>query len=285
MNPSIKPLIITITGPSSSGKTVLSHDMHDRGFQTLVSTTTRPMRRGEKDGESYHFISVADFEALEKDHALIESIVYDTNRYGISSHEAENAFDMGKSAALVVEPHGVEQVTAYCQRRGWEILRVFVHNPTPVLVQRMLGRVIEDVQGVDDVPQPERAEVQAAIAHQSEIIAQLPVDALPRAIKAAVENILGFTVDDHPLRETIQTYIKTHSNRMEKVLGFEQLEWVAPAVSGQVHYDLIFHTFDENNRQAILDAVCAAAERITAPSPEPESPETSRARRRAGGLS
>jgi guanylate kinase len=278
MNSPIKPLIITITGPSSSGKTVLSHDMHEQGFQTLVSTTTRPMRRGEKDGESYHFISVDAFEALEKEHALIESIVYDTNRYGISSHEAENAFAQGKSAALVVEPHGVEQVSAYCHRKGWEVLRVFVFNPTPVLVQRMLGRVIEDVQGVEGTPQVGKTEVKEGIARHSETIAQAPVGELPAVVKAAVEDILGFSVAEATGRDKIETYLTTHTNRMGKVLDFEQREWVKPAVSGQVHYDLIFRTFDESNRQAILAEVCAAAEKISAP--EPESSETARARSR-----
>lgn len=282
----MKPLIVTITGPSSSGKTVLSHDLHERGFQALVSTTTRPMRRGEQDGVSYHFITPEAFHQLEVERALIESIVYDNNHYGISSHEAELAFALGKPAALVVEPHGMEQVTRYCHEREWEILRVFVNNPKPVLVERMLRRVMEDILGVDHMAGAPAEQITQAVQASKDAIAEADGTTLPILVQQAVEQGLGLRFD-HAQGQVVdsagavhaigpvETFLKTHTSRMTKVLDFEQNHWVKPAVDGTMVYDLVFASFDDTNRQAILDQVCKAAhEKMEGP----EIPRTRRAR-------
>ena len=62
----------------------------------------------------------------------------------------------------------------------------------------------------------------------------------------------------HPIAPVTQ-FLKTHTSRMIKVLDFEQNQWVKPALEGTMAYDLVFGSFDETNRQAILDQVCKAA--------------------------
>jgi guanylate kinase len=263
----MKPLIVTITGPSSSGKTVLSHDLHDRGFKALISTTTRPMRAGEADGMAYHFVSKEAFQQLEQDNALIESIFYNGNNYGISRHEAEEAFAQGKPAALVVEPHGVEQVTRYCHEQGWEVLRVFVYNPTHVLMDRMLHRVLQDVQSVPGVPDIAPASVTQTVDTFLPQLARLaPAEAeqgVTPLVTQAVAKVLGETTISETAQAAVDKVVATHSSRMGNVLGFEQQEWVAPAVSGKAAYDLIFSAFNETNREAIVQQVREAADRIT----------------------
>ena len=41
-----KPIIITITGPSTSGKSTLANLFKPEGYQEVVSTTSRPARTG-----------------------------------------------------------------------------------------------------------------------------------------------------------------------------------------------------------------------------------------------
>lgn len=119
-----------------------------------MSTTTRLPRQGEQDGVDYHFVSREDFEELERNNALIESVEYDGNRYGISSAEAERAFGLNKPAVLVAEPHGVAQIHDYCTGLGWNVLRVFVNNPLDTLVARILQRFHTDTAHL----QPDRSE-------------------------------------------------------------------------------------------------------------------------------
>lgn len=223
--PPMKPIVVTVTGPSSAGKTVLSNALASHGFEPLVSTTTRPIRKGEKDGRDYHFVSRAAFEQMLQDNALIEDVVYDGNYYGVSAQEAMRAFEQGKPAVLVAEPHGCQQIHDLCQARGWTVLRVFVNNPIPVLIDRMLKRFYEDVRDFDlDTPQG---------------------------------------------RQSFQDKVDTHGKRIEKIMGQEQREWVAPAYSGQVEYDLIIDEFNSDNQAEALARVEAMVQehRLQADSP------------------
>ena len=153
----MKPIILTITGPSSAGKTVLSHALADAGFAPLVSTTTRTPRAGEVNGKDYHFVTKERFLEMLHGGELIENVEYDSNYYGVQADAAEEAFREGKPAVLVAEPHGCQQIHTLCSERGWKVIRVFVNNPVPVLIDRMLKRFFDDVRGMD--PQhPEQAQ-------------------------------------------------------------------------------------------------------------------------------
>lgn len=153
------PLIVTITGPSSAGKTVLSMEMaNHHGFEPLVSTTTRAPRKGEQHGVDYYFVSKQEFAALRDSHGLIEEVEYDGNFYGVQASEVKRAFAEGKPAVLVAEPHGCEQIRQFCADRGWDAVRVFVNNPIPVLMDRMLKRFDADARDIErDTPQGQAA--------------------------------------------------------------------------------------------------------------------------------
>ena len=53
----MRPIIIAIVGASGSGKTTLSKYLQRKyGIPAIVSTTTRPRREGEVEGEDYFFV-------------------------------------------------------------------------------------------------------------------------------------------------------------------------------------------------------------------------------------
>jgi len=60
----LKPVIIAIVGPSGSGKTYLSKYLRSEfDIPVIVSTTTRPKRDEEIEGEDYFFLSsTRDFD-------------------------------------------------------------------------------------------------------------------------------------------------------------------------------------------------------------------------------
>ena len=61
-------LMLVLSSPSGAGKTTLSRMLlkADRSVALSVSVTTRPKRRGERDGRDYHFIDGARFETMVK---------------------------------------------------------------------------------------------------------------------------------------------------------------------------------------------------------------------------
>lgn len=97
-------IIIVLIGESASGKSTIEKELVKRGFNKIVSYTTRPIRKGEIDGIDYHYISKEEF--LNKLHGkfFAEFTIYNEWYYGIA---VEDCID---NAVVVVEPHGFRQL-------------------------------------------------------------------------------------------------------------------------------------------------------------------------------
>lgn len=82
MNP--QGLLVIISSPSGGGKnSVINALMVDfSGSVRLVTTTTRPMRPGERDGVDYYFISEVDFKKKLKAGDFLEHNNYAGHWYG-----------------------------------------------------------------------------------------------------------------------------------------------------------------------------------------------------------
>ena len=59
-----KPLLIVISGPSAVGKDVLIDLLktYDSNYHFVITTTTRKIRKDEKEGINHFFISVEKFK-------------------------------------------------------------------------------------------------------------------------------------------------------------------------------------------------------------------------------
>lgn len=255
------PIIVTITGPSGSGKTVLSNLLKDEGLMPLVSTTTRAPRQGEQDGVDYNFVSREQFLQDQKDGKFIENVEYNGILYGVSVEEAERAFSAQKPAILVAEPHGVEQIKEFAERKGWNALRVFVDNPENILLGRLLNRLLMDVTG-HEIPDQQIntfapwVEKLQSIARQDPT--QLPV-------------VLGQFLDAHGNNSTrapdTDKRIGAAAHRL-KSFQFEQDNWVIPAREGKAKYEFITESFDQHVQNDVLQEIIRRVEAMPAPAPK-----------------
>lgn len=83
--------IIFFIGPSNSGKdTFFAKSKEIYQLQPIILLTTRPMRKGEKNGHEYFFISMEEMNNLEANNQLIERRDYNTVD-GIWSYATENS--------------------------------------------------------------------------------------------------------------------------------------------------------------------------------------------------
>lgn len=140
-------VIVTLTGPSCSGKSTLERILCDTPgsvFERVISTTTRAPRPGEVDGSSYHFVPDDVFDSLSLNGRLMEHVVFGGNSYGATVEEFERIFKMNKIAVLVCEPIGRGQIEHAASSRGWFTLPVFLTNPHEVRFNRLMERVKED---------------------------------------------------------------------------------------------------------------------------------------------
>jgi len=137
--------ILTLTGPSCSGKSTLERMLKTAGFENVISTTTRPKREGEIDGTSYYFIDREAFKANKAGGCYIETVEFNGNLYGVSAQEVERVFAKSKPVVVVVEPEGLRQIREYAAKNGWRHIAVFINNPPEVIAQRFMERFAEDL--------------------------------------------------------------------------------------------------------------------------------------------
>lgn len=143
-------ILVTITGPSVTGKSRLAQLLQVHGFEELVSTTTRPPRKGEIEGVHYNFVDVSNFENMLSQNLMIEKVQVGKNYYGVSKPAFDDVISKGKNGVAVVQPDGAQQVAAYCAQNNIILHQVFVDNPTHVLVERFLKRYKEDSLANDE---------------------------------------------------------------------------------------------------------------------------------------
>lgn len=134
-------ILITLTGPSCSGKTTLLDfiKLNDNFFSTLISTTTRPQRPDEINGKTYFFISNDESLKLEQNNALAELVIYNGHRYGVTKEEFNSKLK-DKPAILIIEPSGIERYTKYAIDANVKYLKIWIHTDKDTIYQRYLLR-------------------------------------------------------------------------------------------------------------------------------------------------
>src|SRR5262245_6926010 len=91
-------LLFVVSGPSGVGKdTVLAQLREQPGAPVrCVTITTRAPRPGEVQGTSYHFVAVPEFEALQREGALLESACVHGQCYGTPRRWVEEQLGAGR---------------------------------------------------------------------------------------------------------------------------------------------------------------------------------------------
>lgn len=105
--------LFLVAGNSATGKTTLVKTLvkkSDLKLERCITTTTRPMRRGEIQDVSYHFIDEKTFESLFKKGGFVETAVVFGNRYGTQKKDLETMLKAGKNVLLILDLAGIKNV-------------------------------------------------------------------------------------------------------------------------------------------------------------------------------
>lgn len=106
--------MIVLTGKSGAGKDTIKKELVKHyGYENIVTYTSRPKRRGEKNGVTYHFISDQEFKDKIEEGFFAEYKSYnvangDTWYYGCSVRDIEHYED--EKAVIILTPQGVRDV-------------------------------------------------------------------------------------------------------------------------------------------------------------------------------
>ena len=156
-----KGTLIIISGPSGSGKdTVLKllfEKMPEIAFS--ISNVSRPMRKGEVQGEKYNFVTREEFEKMIADDALLEYNIYCENYYGTPKAPVERCIESGNEIILEVDVNGAENVRKKCTA----CFSVFILPPSfEVLKNRLTGRGTESPEVIEKRLEQAKAEMAKA---------------------------------------------------------------------------------------------------------------------------
>lgn len=141
--------VLVLSGPSGAGKSSLLNEIIDDIGECYfsISTTTRPIREGEKDGVHYHFVSEEEFKQDIEDNNFLEYALVHGNYYGTSIKPVRQALSEGK---LVLFDIDVQGNTAVNNRLGDITTSVFITPPTlSELKKRLAGRSTDSQEVMD----------------------------------------------------------------------------------------------------------------------------------------
>ncbi len=94
--------MILLIGASASGKTEIAHRLSSAyGIAKAITHTSRPLRKGEKNGVDYFFVSDEEFLKLKEKDSFVETTFYNGHYYGCS--KAQVADDR----CIVLDPNGL----------------------------------------------------------------------------------------------------------------------------------------------------------------------------------
>jgi len=103
--------LFVISGLSGAGKDSVIKGLKRRlNFHWVITTTTRPKRKGETEGKPYHFVSKEKFKKMISQKKFIEwAKVYD-NYYGVQEKDIKDLLKKRKPVILKVDYQGAKTI-------------------------------------------------------------------------------------------------------------------------------------------------------------------------------
>lgn len=136
--------VLVLVGFSACGKDTVKSLLEHRGYKSLVSHTTRPMRNNEVEGKEYYFINKSTYNRMKKNKEFTSSCrtykaylggtkKLKTYYYALSKKELDNQFNK----VVVLDLGGAE---ALKKDLGNDMITVFIDTPENVRKGRCMNR-------------------------------------------------------------------------------------------------------------------------------------------------
>ena len=131
--------MLIIIGKTASGKDkTVSELISKHGFKKCITFTTRPIRKGEQQDVTYHFVSEEEFKEKIDNGFFAEWKTYDTEfgvwYYGTSLEDLEKADD---KTAIILTPDGYRDIINKLSTKPKSIY-LYANNST--IKERLVAR-------------------------------------------------------------------------------------------------------------------------------------------------
>ena len=183
-----KGLAFIISGPSGSGKDTLLVELFKKcpEIKFSISSITRDMRVGEKEGEKYNFISREKFEDMIKNDLLLEYNEYVGNYYGTPKMPVIEATENGYDIMIEVDVNGAHNI----RKKLPEVISIFVMPPSfAELERRLSGRGTETKEVIKKRMESSLSEIKRATEYDYVVVND--------DIGVAVDDIISIIKSNH----------------------------------------------------------------------------------------
>lgn len=143
-------MLVILSGVAGAGKDTIKKELIRRmdNVESLPSYTSRPMRPGDVEGGTYHFVSKEEFEQRLADGEFYEYDVHHNNYYGTSKKLLNEKIESGKIIVKDIEVNGTEHLKEILGNET-KIVTIFLRVPKDELQRRLENRV--DKPGPDEI--------------------------------------------------------------------------------------------------------------------------------------
>jgi guanylate kinase len=202
--------VIVISAPSGSGKSTLVRRLMASlpGLVFSVSYTTRPQRRGERNGKDYFFVSPAEFKRRVAAGEFVEWADVHGQFYGTSRRQVRKAQQAGKDVLLDIDVQGHSQV----RRRLPDALSIFLLPPSYQELERRLRRRHSDAP---EVIRRRLANARREIRRWREYDFLVVNERLPGAVRALEAVVRAVRVRRQAQQERAKKIEKTFGGKTE----------------------------------------------------------------------
>jgi guanylate kinase len=182
-----KGKVVIVSGPSGVGKTTICREVAKRIGNTYlsVSTTTRPIAKGETNGKDYWFISKEEFQERVRKGQFLEHAKVFGHLYGTPKDKVEQALNEGKTVILEIDVHGAKQAKIVYP----DATMVFILPLTAkTLAERMGRRGRDSSEAAEERLGGASSEIAVAWQYYQHMVIN---DDLEQAVKEVVQVIQG----------------------------------------------------------------------------------------------
>lgn len=131
--------MVILIGKTASGKdTILNNLVTRHEYKKIITYTTRPMRDGEKQDVTYHFVSEEYFKHKVEEGFFAEWKTYNTEfgiwYYGTAIEDLENAED---NNIIILTPDGYRDVVNKLSKKP---ISIYIYANNSTIKKRLIKR-------------------------------------------------------------------------------------------------------------------------------------------------